>query len=94
MKQVKNDLKFEVKQCHIDAGKRGKPSECPTALAIKEQEQDFDFVSVSWDIIQLRKNEDWFTYDIPEELQNFIVHFDEGKKVSEESFVCRLQEEW
>ena len=81
-------MKIEVTQAHIDAGKRGRCTKCPVALAIMDK-LNVKRVRVGSRVIEIgRPHMD--IYRTPEEVDYFITAFDENWSHAVEPFGFEL----
>ena len=86
-------MKIEITQDCIKRGKRGKGSECPTALAMIDTgllEVSVGTFRAYYDtkdgcVSHLRKEK-----RLPKKIQNFIKRFDNGKPVKPISFLLTI----
>ena len=67
---------IEVKQAHIDNGKRVDAEFCAVACAIRE-ETSADFVSVGTTSASVRISKTLYRFKLSPEVQTFIAYFDD-----------------
>lgn len=84
-------MKIEVKQEHIEKGKRQDACHCPVALAIKDTVK-VKFVYVHLFEINLKKK--WarkaVEITLSKKVEKFVKKFDDGKKVKPFSFELKI----
>lgn len=94
---MKTTLHVFVQDRHINEGERINCSECPVALAIKEElenlSNDFYSISINQSTLQIRKN-GVIQYPIiytPRSVANFIGRFDDDKLAMPFNFKIKVE---
>lgn len=83
---LEDKIKVEVKQEHIDNGKRCDPSRCAIALAVKDSVTVCG-ANVGLDELYLYESQTCVkTYHMDNEGQSLRINFDNGKEVSPTTF--------
>lgn len=91
LKEAPLKVTIDVTQDDIDKGKKGEPTTCAIARAIKRTMGDHPNVE---DEIQITIQGQEYYYNIPKKASTFIERFDMDKKrVKPMSFVAKLHKE-
>ena len=84
-------MRIRVTQDHIDKGVPMQGEECPVAIAIKEC-TDLDPVVVGYNVIRGRTvNREMFIANSPQQVSDFVSHFDGSEAVMPFEFELNLE---